>query len=59
MSVEALFNDSLTEGGTQVKHSSTSHLINVLFGAAATEVSAHIDKDFACPDFIGMAQRVV
>lgn len=46
MSVEGLFNDSLPEGGTQLKHSNTSHLIHFLLGAAATEVSAHIDKDF-------------
>lgn len=46
MSVEGLFNDSLPEGGTQLKHSSTRHLIHFLLGAAATEVSTHIDKDF-------------
>lgn len=52
MSVEGLLNDSLPEGGTELKHSSTHHLINYVLGAAATEVSARIDKDLDCPDFI-------
>lgn len=42
VSVEGLFNNSLPEGGTQLKQSSTSHLISFLLGAAATEVSSHI-----------------
>lgn len=45
VSVEALFNDSLPEGGTELKHSSTSRLINFHLAAAATAVSAHIDTD--------------
>lgn len=42
MSVEELFNNSLPEGGTQLKQTSTSHLISFLLGAAATDISSHI-----------------
>lgn len=41
VSVEGLFNSSLPEGGTQVKQTSTSHLISFLLGAAATDISSH------------------
>lgn len=57
MSVEGLFNDSLPEGGMTLKHLTICYLINFRLGAAATEVSAHIDKDFVCPDFIGWGEE--
>lgn len=41
VSVEGLFNDSLPEGGTQLKQSSSSQLIGSVWGPAATEVSSH------------------
>lgn len=51
VSVEGLFNDSLPEGGTHLKHSNISSFSS----AAASEVSAHID--LVCPDFIGGGEK--
>lgn len=49
VSVEGLFNDSLPEGGTELKHPSTGHRVH--FGSLLPQVFPHGDKVFIFPVF--------
>lgn len=55
VSVEGVFNDSLPEGGKELKHSS-SYLINFLLGPASTFLHIKI-KVLICTDIVGRLEE--